>query len=133
MKIAQATFSPHCPLAFIQLSQPHSMLDDCWAEGNERVLVLGLRSDVAELRQGISGIADGNEVIEQACHGTRLKARLKVIIADDLEKIRGLLGGLAVDGIISRSERDKALTDLGVRSMPIHPLMSMDMQVGAGI
>lgn len=134
MKITQATFSPNCPVAFVLLSAPQSLLEDCWAEAGERVIIIGMRKLLPEVRNGIEGIADGSEVWESKCLGTSVTTKFKAVIADDVEKIRGFLGGMAVDGIISKAERDKALSDLGVRSAPIHPLLSsMDFHVGAGI
>ena len=135
MSVTQAAFPSNKHIAFIQLSKPSQLFENCWAEENERVIIIGLRKGKhAELRTALSSAAEKGEHAEEGCFGTKVACKLKAIIANEPSKIRSFLGELEANGIINSREKDAAVADLGVRGQRLHPLIPFVFDaVGAGI
>ena len=130
MSVHQATLPKNKSLAFIQLSAPSQLHDDCWAEENQRVLIIGIRKgEQQELRRVISQFAERQSYVEEGCFGTSVSCRLKAIIPNSPEKLRGFLQTLEDRGLINEHERTRVGHDLGLRRQHAH----MEMEIGAGI
>jgi hypothetical protein len=130
MAIHQANLPKNKSLAFIQLSAPNQLHDDCWAEENQRVLIVGIRKgEQQELRRVLSHYAEKQSYVEEGCFGTSVSCRLKAIIPSSAEKLRGFLQALEDRGLINEQERTRIGHDLGLRRHQAY----VEMEIGAGI
>lgn len=130
MAVHQATLPKNKSMAFIQLSAPNQLHDDCWAEENQRVLIVGIRKgEQQELRRVLSHFAEKQSYVEEGCFGTSVSCRLKAIISSSPEKLRGFLQALEDRGLINEQERTRVGHDLGLRRQHAH----VELEVGAGI
>lgn len=87
------------------------------------MLLIGLRGgENSLLRQKLLLHIRASHMVEEACHGSRISSTLKAIIADEPQDILDFIKALEGDRIIGSSEAKKAINDLGIRAVPLHPL-----------
>ena len=137
MKIAQAIFPENKHIAFIRLAGPNEFLHDCWAGADELAVIIGLRAESVLVTQELAQVAKNNAQLTEKCLSTDVVATAKAIVAHDTTHLRSLIVALEKHALLSKTERDKAIKDLGIRSAPFHPLLSADLNaelhIGAGI
>ena len=137
MKVTQAIFPENKRIAFIRLAGPNEFLHDCWAGADELAVIVGLHSPQLAVEKELAQLAKRGAYLMEKCLGTEVQATVKAIIPQDSAQIRALLTALEAHGLLSKSEKDKALKELGVRNAPFHPLLSADLNaelhIGAGI
>jgi hypothetical protein len=138
MKISQAIFTANAHIAFIQLSGSNQLLENCWAEQGERVMIVGLRQrEHAALDALIAAHSLSGVVQSEACLGLNVVAVSKSIVSDEVSKLKVLLAELEDKGIVTKVEKDKAISELGLRSFSFHPFLSdkhaEQLDAGAGI
>jgi hypothetical protein len=114
----------------MQLSSPSALMDNCWAEDNQRILLVGIRKgEQRELRNVLAQFAQKHTYVEESCFGTNVTGKLKCVVDKQPETLRRLMQALQDNGIITDEERGRASYDLGLR---MHQ-MPQTVEVGAGI
>ena len=138
MKVAQAVFPENGHIAFIRIAGSNEFLHDCWAGADELAIIVGLRSSPQlVVEKELTQIARAGAYLTEKCLGTDVQATAKAIIAQDMGHLRSFLGALEKHNLLSKTERERAAKELGIRSAPFHPLLSADLNaelhIGAGI